>query len=66
MKSDKDNIILVKSFQFAIRVVNLYKQMLSMRKNLLFQNNWFVQVLQSVRMLRKAQERSQKLIFIRK
>ncbi len=32
MKSDKDNIILVKSFQFAIRVVNLYKQMLSTRK----------------------------------
>jgi len=25
MKEDKDNIILVKSFRFAIRVVNLYK-----------------------------------------
>lgn len=32
MKSDKDNIILVKSFQFAIRVVNLYKRMLSTKK----------------------------------
>ena len=32
MKSDRDNVILVKSFEFAIRVVNLYKQMLSSKK----------------------------------
>ena len=32
MKNDNENIILVKSFQFAVRVVNLYKRMLSEKK----------------------------------
>lgn len=32
MKTDKDNIILVKSFNFAIRIVKLYKLLQSERK----------------------------------
>ena len=32
MKSDKENIILVKSFQFAVRVVKLYKLMLAQKR----------------------------------
>lgn len=32
MKEERDNVILFKSFQFAVRVVNLYKLMLSERK----------------------------------
>ena len=32
MKCDKDNVILVKSFQFAVRVVNLYKLMTTTQK----------------------------------
>lgn len=32
MKSNNDNIILVKSFQFAVKVVNLYKFLLSQKR----------------------------------
>lgn len=47
--SQTDNVIVTKSFDFAVRIVKLYKYLIDEKKNILYQNNSYVVEHQLVR-----------------
>ena len=61
-----DNIIESKSFDFAIRIVNLYKTCLTERKKIFFQSSCFAVEQASVQMLPKpSKHRANQISFRR-
>lgn len=60
----KDNIVQVKSYNFAIQIVELYKYLSSEKKEFILSNNFFAQGLQLELILKKLSEDKVERIFL--